>query len=330
MENQERGQVAEEEDGHLSTIKVGDYVNYTSPAGEVSIPGTQSGYTAYGGWQHFLTTGDDLTWRVLSIDDTTGQIKIVGSPTESTLRLKGKDGFANAEIILNSIASMYGGGYGAESVRSITVDDIYDAIGYNKLPNNYLKGYFTHESGEWFDEITEVDENVVGGDKTVVTGYGTTTTTATHENPVTVHNTIEGRPINTASQTIENGTAEEKAKMEIIYNMLFEKIVMSIATTTNEFDEVIEYEFPTHQDLFYWCASRNCYATSDGAEYGVYRVCYERVKNGRLWKYSKTLGAQAESQQEVSYGYMCVRPVVTLRTNINLVQDNNGVWNFVR
>ena len=88
----------------------------------------------YTGYQDFET--ENLTWRVLSIDDTTGQIKIVGSPTSYILILHGKEGFANAETILNNIASIYGGGYGAESVRSITVEDIYDAIGYNKLPNN--------------------------------------------------------------------------------------------------------------------------------------------------------------------------------------------------
>ena len=286
------------------TIKVGDYVNYTPSSGSVTVTVAQTGAEDP---QTFSTANDSgMTWRVLSVNSTTGVIKIVASPTSNTLELRGRAGFGNAETVLNSVAGIYGGGIGAASVRSITEDDIFDAIGYNKVAD-YDEELYTFTSGEWF---TQTWDSTLG----MATAYSTTTTTATSESLVTLHNTIANPPIRTASELVENVTDEE----QIVYDMLF----MNGDVLYN-----------------YWCASRITYCDYSGVSFGLRTVC-DGFIDGSLYDGGGSISMFYSSPANYMNNYEgytlenryshAVVPIVTLQSNIGMEQDTNNIWNFVQ
>ncbi len=93
-------------------IKIGDTVNY------------EDGVEEYKG-----------TWKVLGIEN--GQMLLMSSDPVSTVTLKGKNGFLNLETTLNEECKEYGNGEGAESVRSLKIEDINKIADYN--PENPVK-----------------------------------------------------------------------------------------------------------------------------------------------------------------------------------------------
>ena len=295
------------------TIKVGDYVNYTPSSGSVTVTSAQTGHSTD---QTFSTASETgMTWRVLSVDSTTGEVKIVGSPTTTQLTLYGKAGFGNAETVLNSIAEIFGGGTGAASVRSITEDDVFDAIGYNKVAN-YENNIETHTSGDFFSETWD--------STTGTATYSTTTITATEENPITLHSRRLNPSINTASATLENGTIEEKANMQIIWDILFGGNYEIVKA-----DPWVNYII---DDCFnYWCSSRFA------SQWGTFFV--RAVWNGRIdsgYSYVNG-GCGLYGSDESDFpgergGTRSVVPVISLQSNTKIEQDtsaNKTTWNFV-
>ena len=93
---------------------------------------TQTTYTVKGTEANDTVAGD-LEWVVLGVNNN-GQIELVSTaPTISTITLYGKQGYLNAESILNGFCNnLYGQGEGAVSARSLTVEDVKKLSGYNQ------------------------------------------------------------------------------------------------------------------------------------------------------------------------------------------------------
>ena len=166
----EKWYYAEDEEGRKTIItngetelKIGDYINYnatamdadetktfektyTSPTGTyvsgdsavIESPERGSGYSSE---QEFSNKATTNGWRVLGINEATGEILIISADTvgttsdsDSNYHLCGFTGYQYGPAELDQACSVFGSGYGATGARSIDVDDINKITGYN--PNN--------------------------------------------------------------------------------------------------------------------------------------------------------------------------------------------------
>ena len=149
-------------------LPIGTYINYNAAATdakgetivEKKIPsnggsptdtGTNNYYKAsektvtegngYGA-QEYSNKATTNGWRVLGVDEKTGELLIISAdPVKSTdnkgFYLRGIAGYNYGEQELNKVCSVFGSGYGATGARSVDVDDVNKITGYN--PNNVGK-----------------------------------------------------------------------------------------------------------------------------------------------------------------------------------------------
>ena len=111
-------------------IKIGDTVNYEDNVDE------------YNG-----------TWKVLGIEN--GQILLMSSdPVNKNVKLKGKEDFLNLETRLNEECEKYGTGTGAESARSLKVEDINKITDYNPEDPEKVVKYGKNTVEEYGTEVT--------------------------------------------------------------------------------------------------------------------------------------------------------------------------------
>ena len=126
-------------------LKIGDYVNYQNPtSGSYTSLGSKTGLDEQitdGGDpdQIFNVANNQLNWRVLGKDETTGGIKLIaGSPMKRESNsafpenpyyyMYGAKGYINAEIELNNICALYKNDL-AQTARSVTIEDINQVVG---------------------------------------------------------------------------------------------------------------------------------------------------------------------------------------------------------
>ena len=136
-----------DEDGNVTngtiTLEIGDYINYDCTTNDETYTSYESA-NGYGD-QTFTASDYSYGWRVLGIDEGTGELLILsedfvpleGGYSENNRTyyyLQGQEGYANGVNELNKICEIYGKGEGATDGRNITVDDVNKITGYN--PNN--------------------------------------------------------------------------------------------------------------------------------------------------------------------------------------------------
>ena len=157
--------------------QVGDVVNYNAHASNAAGAelGTVYSYTSSNsganganentGGTTFATfkSTDAMVWKIMDINNETGAIKLLAANgTPDSLQLKGANGYAYCENILNSISAVYGHGYGATGARSVTVEDINRLTGYNPVANSNGMHTQTYTSGDYFVNLTYTNGKVTG------------------------------------------------------------------------------------------------------------------------------------------------------------------------
>ena len=129
-------------------VQVGDIVNYNANVkdgnGNSYTITPSSSETGYSTTTTFSST-DSMTWKVLNVDKQSGKVELMAI-TPNAMSLQGQAGYNNAPSILNNIAKIYGHGYGAESARSITVEDVDQYTSYDKT--TYTNNYTEKKYGE--------------------------------------------------------------------------------------------------------------------------------------------------------------------------------------
>ena len=121
------------EDG---TIKVGDYVAYT-PTGESSYPvnGTYSGT----GTEQVINK-ESLNWRVLDKTQE-GKVRLISAtPTETTVKLQGANGYNNAVYILDELCNTLYKGENA-TAKSLKIEDIQNKMNLSVWNYNNAASY---------------------------------------------------------------------------------------------------------------------------------------------------------------------------------------------
>ena len=159
----------------LAKIKVGDYVNYVPTNNTMTTDKSKTGYDS----AQTLTTQANKKWRIFSIDETTGEILLTtqGATNVDSVGLGEATGYLHGAEELNRICKeLYSSG--SLTARSMTIEDLNKAVGYDPTTYyNYGKEY-TYTSGTFYT----YEEN----GKTVTSE---TPKVASSSNPVTVKNT---------------------------------------------------------------------------------------------------------------------------------------------
>ena len=266
-------------------LKIGDYVNYQNPtSGSYTSLGTKTGMSELiddgsDPDQMFNVANNQLTWRVLGKDETTGGIKLIaGSPMkrESNVAypedpyyyMYGANGYINAETELNNICALYKNDL-AQTARSITIEDV-----------NQVVGVTVDETGR-----PSLDESGYYGQT-----YSYTNQYASPEDYLT-------------------GTRSNFSKTSDFYGYMANNSSLTTATDQRLYDllfDNVEYM----SGKAYWLASRCVNANSSYAYFRVRCVVSdddETVVYGLALFYS--------SGDERDYGF-AVRPVVVLKSNV--------------
>ena len=106
--------------GVKSSIKIGDYVEYTpATAGDYVLTTEQSGTAS-----NQTIKQENLKWRVLSVDKNTGKIEIISDVTTTDVQFKSENTYNNGVYLLNKIcASLYGNSAKGITARSVNLVD---------------------------------------------------------------------------------------------------------------------------------------------------------------------------------------------------------------
>ncbi|MBE5805996.1 MAG: hypothetical protein E7313_04715 [Clostridiales bacterium] len=271
-------------------VQVGDYVNYDADSnGTYTFTNTNYNGTSI---ESSVSTEQDFDsnaksqWRVLSVDRKTGMVDLIAvAPSTQKITLTDGDIFSNTEEILKNVGAIYGHGKGANGGRSVEIEDIEQYSTYNPSTmynNGNYNRTMTYTNGTFYKQT--VNENGQ------VTGFESTLTEASTENPVTIKQTFY---YYTAKQYFTNST---------IYNMIFK----------NNNDG---------NNISYLVASRSVTIRDDN------ECCYFIFN---IWdagvRYTSIIHSSNGSENATTISSK-IRPVVSLNTNIQTTGQNaDGVW----
>ncbi len=128
-------------------VSVGDKVNYDASSGETKTYTTEGNLVG----SSTFNSSDVMTWKVMSVDKTTGTVELMAeNPTVNTVLLGGKNGYKNAVTVLDKVGDVYGHGKGATGGRSITIEDVNKLENYT--PEDDTTTSYTYTSGTFIND----------------------------------------------------------------------------------------------------------------------------------------------------------------------------------
>lgn len=300
-------------------IRVGDYVNYTPDIGTYKVASGEKG-TGYKVEQSFTTEiGENaLKWRILSIDENTGQIELIAQMVGNKLILQGATGYNHGVDILNDLCDkLYSKTVNGRKVaigRSINVEDInakttYD---YKKYESSYKYGAVKALSDygistRKYPNIYKRETGYIQGDiaQTGLNGSEGLKDGVTDENGVTTYETVTGYTND------YNSTSTDVTKITYTYySYILEDYLntnLGINTATLELLKA---------GTKYWLASRLVSMDSKSAYFHL--RCIE-VNNG-----SVSFGNLFPSGGNPLATNCAVRPVVSLESNVKFTKDTKN------
>ena len=289
-------------------VEIGDYVAYDPRAGVTdtsklsykSEVGTGSshgnGYTDIPEGQTF-TVEENTKWRVLSKDETTGEVVLISEKTMHKFGMKGAIGYLYAEQELNEICKMYGYGKGANTGK-----------------------IFRYKTGDTVEGLTEG----------TITGSGARSITTEDINAITKYNPNNDEAMKEAgygqeythtiyypTKTNPNGkstNAVERTDKSTAYYYQGSEYL------TDTESAMYKMLFGNNNDSTYWLASRGVRSYSARANFREFYVNGGGVGSAFFCDgYSSTL--------DVSGDALGVRPIVYLKSNIQTsAKDASGAW----
>ena len=132
----------------LAKIKVGDYVNYVPTSKTITTDTSKTGNDT----AQTLTTQSNTQWRILSIDETTGEILLTtqgATNTDTKVYLRGATGYLHGAEELNRICKeLYSSG--DLKARSMTIEDVNKAVGYDPTTDSNYGTEYEYTSGTFY------------------------------------------------------------------------------------------------------------------------------------------------------------------------------------
>ena len=289
------------------TVAVGDYVNYNEGTGTPYTPdiakgaGTSCIDTNEDLMPDTLQTSEvsteDLNWRVLGIDEN-GRLELISAEsTTAQLALCGAKGYKNAETVINEMCnSLYGKGTGAASARSLNIEDIYKFDPTRDNPTYWKYGYAdgyvrvkqaTDENDKDFSDISTWDKS-----------------------GVFMMGTMQMGTPQTEMYGIDEDGTEWKIDAE---HSTLTKVLKTSSNIMYGLGENNKEELFTPTS---WLASHSVDANALTAFFYVRLVNSGHVSLSNL--YNSGDGAYG--------GSWAVRPVVTLKSDVQLTSDGTNTW----
>lgn len=303
------GNISQEESITIEILpmpKIGDKVNYNEGYSATKTNTVDSNFTM-----------DNMDWRVLDIDETSGTVKLISSrPTTSKLTLSGKQGWLDAETKLDTLCSqLYANGTGV-TARSLKVEDI-DKLA-NMLTPEARKAATSDYGSKWrykYDATAgKIQYSKQNDDGTWTdyenTGYSKFKDPRYAEINSSHYQDAEGNPIiadlecTSYSYTISSKIPSTvKTADNILVSDLITKGLNKDTGAANS------------SNITQWLSSRCVICYSNHARFFVRRVIIGDVIYDDLWH---------------SYGWSyspayAVRPVVLLNSDALTVKEN-GIW----
>ena len=338
------------------TLHIGDYINYnpTSSAtykSEVGIKQTSSTYTTNGpnwsgGTQDFpgykasdyqaaldapensdkknygngyviqyysASQVSSVKWQVIGADEETGDLLIFANNKVSDLRLQGITGYLYGVDELNNACNVYGQGKGATGGRSLTLDDTNKLLGRDNTKINekwtfkWKKDSLTNKAPYVTSSTGRKDylyfSHLIKDTNIGVFNYydAATKKWVTNTKDLSEGNIINDEEITTLTRDFSGyGSLDSKYTTTKGYNVLFQANGSNVGSGTQ-----------------YWLGSSYRYVNDEGAlvsyaNWGLYYVNSPSHVYGYQTYYS--FG-------DVYYPSYGVRPVVSLKSDIQLEQD---------
>ena len=287
------------------TVKVGDKVTYN--VGEeksTTVTAIKSGDSS----DQTFKTEKYLGWRVLGIS-AKGELELISdNPISSSLYLRGETGYLNAEDVLNNMCKkLYGQGEHATGARSLNVEDInklgnYDPTTYSgygdiwtyRFPTNgdYMQYKRTKSDGTLVTDWTDITN----------TDYQTFTMPGEAE-------TISADNRNDTGRSLENTYYSYKVSDKVKQTTSDGKKMSDIISNGTE-----------SRSIEQWLASRCVGCDNRRASFMVNNV--SSTVNLDYGYYSGVYHSYGYS----SNAHLCVRPVVSLESDIQLSGNSNDGW----
>ena len=279
-------------------VKVGDYVAYKPDEPDNNALTTlKTNLKNYSGASDNTTNSaiarDTLSWRVLDVDETTGQVRLISAtPTDKKIELYGYNGYNNAVKLLDDACSTLYNSKLATKVQNLKIEDIQDKMvekDYSKLFSEYGKTYEPYS--KYYPRILAQEKNQK------VNGKEGTLDLSKQDNYI-------------------NQTDVLKANSLEIKTTAWAKIGENDpeVLTADDFegDDGQIYSDMFCKDYTYWMSSRCVAADSDDASF-----CVRFVLSGCVladFLYSSAGGGRS---YDVAF-----RPCITLNSNVQVTSGN--------
>ena len=288
--------------------------------------------------QTFSNKATTNGWRILGIDETTGELLIISADPIKTIEnknyiLRGIAGYTYGETELDKVCSVFGSGYGATGARSVDVDDINKITGYN--PNNVGKydseqktagtKFGMGEAYEYANDVTYSWTEITNQ----VSWAGSNTKNGTWLN--SNYATYGFNWYDTTSKTWKNlmqDTTTPAAIVTLTGNYYYYyPDSLNISSGTGEGLNKTSEEYKTlfmnksGSKIIYWLASSYINTNSDNVSFGM-RHIYSDGSISYNSLYYSTGGVTGPSSG--------VRPVVSLKAEIELKEGTDGSYDIVK
>ena len=281
------------------TVKVGDIVNYDEGTGySTTVEAIKSGYD-----NNQTYTTENLNWRVLGIS-ANGELELISdNPTSTGLSLAGELGYFNAEDILNDMCyKLYGQGEHTTGARSLNVEDInksgnYDPTTYDGYGDIYTYRFPT--SGDY------MQYKRTKADGTLVTNW----TNITDSNWQTFIMPGKTEKISTDNR---NDTGRSLKRSHYYYTLADR--VKQTTSDGKKMSDIISKGTKGYE-IWQFLASRCTIC--------LYSFAIFPISGVGTSVSSSSLYSSYGDPRKVS---MCVRPVVTLKSDIQLSGNSNDGW----
>lgn len=291
-------------------VEIGDYVaynpkegvtdesklSYTSPVGTGASHG--NGYTDIPEGQTF-TVEENTKWRVLSKDETTGEVVLISEAPMHQFGMDGAIGYLYFEQELNEICKIYGYGKGANTSKTFTYET-------GDTVEGLTKGRITGSGGR---SITAEDINKI-------TKYDPSTFTDEFNGIIDRYGDSYTHTIFYPTKATQNGASTSATERTDKFTAYYYQGSEYLTDTTS----VI------YQILFengYWVASRGVEARFEGAGFYGFFVAGPYVQPYGLC----SGGPDKLVVNDVDDVVVGVRPVVYLKSNIQTsAKDASGAW----
>ena len=296
-------------------LKTGDYISYDhtkNSAGE-TINGQNAQYTSYSEANskeslnsgrtngntsncNFYLSAYTGGWRVLGVEN--GKLKLIAEKTIGNLSLRGQKGYIYGIDELNAISSIYGNGKGAETAKSITVEDVNEITKYNPELTGDGEVRAKGKLWEYGNEVTYFWQN------------GKVKCTATNGKSYTSTNTVfkyYDKDKNSFIDLVKDKSIEFTSRS---YNYYPVTLTESSSGTPKGI-EISSLEYKLLFNSKYWLSSSFIGTGEGNVGFGIFQLDTTRVYDSNLCDainqmYTLTLG---------------VRPVVILSNNVNVIKN---------